>query len=84
MASQLIAQPVVQAQIKENIKAPKLCEGNPPVTSGFPAQKDSNIENVSISWHCHSKWWHFAQTSMYYFFKLSQFPTTGDGLTMPP
>ena len=29
-----------------------LCEGNSPVTSEFPAQKASNVENVSISW-CH-------------------------------
>ena len=27
-----------------------LCEGNPPVTGGFPSQKDSNAENVSIWW----------------------------------
>ena len=25
-----------------------LCEENPPVTRGFPSQKDSNAENVSI------------------------------------
>ena len=39
-----------QQQIKENIKAPRhwLCEGNPPVTDGFPLQKASNAENVSI------------------------------------
>ena len=29
-----------------------LCEGNPPVTSGFPSQRDSNTENASI-WWCH-------------------------------
>ena len=29
-----------------------LCEGNPPVTGGFPSQKASNMENVSI-WWCH-------------------------------
>ena len=27
-----------------------LCEGNPLVTSGFPAQRDINAENVSIWW----------------------------------
>ena len=34
----LIAQPFVQAQIRENIKIPRiigLCEGNPPVIGGF-------------------------------------------------
>ena len=29
-----------------------LCEGNPPVTSGFPSQRTSNAEIVSI-WLCH-------------------------------
>ena len=29
-----------------------LCEGNSPVTGGFPLQRDSNAENVSI-WWCH-------------------------------
>ena len=28
-----------------------LCQGNPPVTSGFPLQGASNAENVSIWWH---------------------------------
>ena len=27
-----------------------LCEGNPPVTGGFPSQRSLNAENVSISW----------------------------------
>ena len=27
-----------------------LCQGNPPVTGGFPTQRDSNTENVSIRW----------------------------------
>ena len=27
-----------------------LCDGNPPDNRGFPAQWDSNTENVSISW----------------------------------
>ena len=29
-----------------------LCEGYPPVTAGFPSQRASNAENVSI-WWCH-------------------------------
>ena len=32
-----------------------LCEGNPPVTSGFPSQRASNAENVSIWWP-HREW----------------------------
>ena len=27
--------------------------GNPPVTGGFPSQRASNVENVSISWRHH-------------------------------
>ena len=27
-----------------------LCEENPPVTGGFPAQRTSNVKNVSIRW----------------------------------
>ena len=39
-------------------KTPKLrvtglCEGNPPVTDGFPSQRASNAENVSIWWRHH-------------------------------
>ena len=30
-----------------------LCEGNPPVTGGFPSQMASNSENVSIWWRQH-------------------------------
>ena len=31
-----------------------LCEGNPPVTGEFPAQRASNAENVSIWWRHHA------------------------------
>ena len=30
-----------------------LCEGNPPVTSGFPSQMASNAENVFVWWRHH-------------------------------
>ena len=30
-----------------------LCAGNSPVTGEFPAQMDSNAENVSICWRHH-------------------------------
>ena len=33
-----------------------LCEGNPPVTGGFPSQRASNAENVSIWWRHHAPW----------------------------
>ena len=55
MASQItilviFAQPFIQAQIKENIKAPRhwpLC-GNSQVTGEFPAQRASNTENDDV------------------------------------
>ena len=41
---------ITQANIKENFKAPLLglYEGNSPVTEGFPTQRASNTENISI------------------------------------
>ena len=61
MASQitswrLFTQSFIQAQIKENIKAPRhwpLCAGNSPGTGQFPAQMASNEENVFIWWRHH-------------------------------
>ena len=58
MASQIpsltiVYSTVIQAQIKENIKAPRhwpLCRE---FTGEFPAQMASNVENVSIGWRHH-------------------------------
>ena len=33
-----------------------LCEGNPSVTSGFPSQRASNMQNISIWWRHHVQW----------------------------
>ena len=46
--------PFVLAHIKENIKTrvTGLCEGNPPVTGGFPSQRASNAENIAM-WSRH-------------------------------
>ena len=59
MASQITSLTVVysnvyQAQIKENIKAPR----HWPLCGEFPAQRASNAENVSIWWryHGHISW----------------------------
>ena len=38
-----------------NICFTGLCEGNPPVTGGFPSQMANNAENVSIWWRNHEK-----------------------------
>ena len=35
-------------------RVPGLCEGNPPVTGGFPSQRASNAENVFIWWRHHA------------------------------
>ena len=34
-----------------------LCVDNPPVTGGYPSQRASNAENVSIWWRHHGDWW---------------------------
>ena len=55
--SPVVSQLFVQAQIKENIKAPRHWPlwGNSPVTGEFPAQKASNADNFSLSWRHHVK-----------------------------
>ena len=56
-ASRLFTQSFIQAQIKENIKAPRhwpLC-GEFTGTGEFPAKRASNAENVSIWWRHHAK-----------------------------
>ena len=55
-ASPLFTQPFIQAQIKENIKAPRhwpLC-GEFTWSRWFPAQRASNAENVPIWWRHHA------------------------------
>ena len=41
------------SKIKPKLHIIGLCEGNPPVTGGFPSHRASNSENISISW-CHN------------------------------
>ena len=55
LKSPTFPQPFVQAQIIENIKAPRHWPllGNSPITGEFPAQRASNAENVSIWWRHH-------------------------------
>ena len=55
LACRLFAQPFVQVQITENIKTPR----HRPLwwqSGGFPSQRASNAENVSIWWR-HHDWW---------------------------
>ena len=53
-ANGLFVQQSVLANLKGNTKPALLAlyEGNPPVTSGFPSQRASNMESICISW-CH-------------------------------
>ena len=37
-----------------NLRVTGLCKGNPPVTGGFPSQRASNAENISIWWRHHA------------------------------
>ena len=53
-ASRLFTQSFVQAQIKENIKAPRHWPLWGEFTGEFPAQSASNAENVSIWWRHHA------------------------------
>ena len=62
-ASRLFTKPFIQAQIKENTKAPRHwplsgghCAGNSPVTGELPAIIASNAENISIWWRHHGLW----------------------------
>ena len=52
-ASRLFTQLFIQAQIKENIKAPRHWPLYGEFTDEFPAQMASNAENVSIWWRHH-------------------------------
>ena len=56
MASQITDVSVVfrrRSKKTPKVRVTRLCEGNPPVTGGFPLQKASNVENVSIWWRHH-------------------------------
>ena len=54
-----------------------LCEGNSPVTGAFPAQRTSNVENVSIWWRHHA-WVKWVITGSGYCLALAiTRPTTG-------
>ena len=58
-ASTLFTQSLIQAQIKENVKAPRhwpLCREFTG-TGEFPAQRACNAENVSIWWRHHAFGW---------------------------
>ena len=64
MASQITSltivytQPIIQAQIKENIKAPRHWPLYGEFTSELPAQMASKVENVSVWWHHHDITWY--------------------------
>ena len=51
--SRLVAKPFAETQIKENIKAPRRRPLWVESTGGFPSQRTTNAENVSIWWRHH-------------------------------
>ena len=61
MASQIISLTIVNLTVHtgtdqrktSKLRATGLCAGNSPVTGEFPAQKASNVENVTIWWRHH-------------------------------
>ena len=53
-AAPLFTQSFIQAQIKENIKAPRHWPLCVEFTNEFPAQMINNAENVSIRWRHHA------------------------------
>ena len=64
-----------------------LCDGNPLVTNGFPLQRASYAENISMSWRLHDRNWmnkkHYDGTGMIlvdvgmrYFVRHSHAPTS--------
>ena len=55
----LFTQPFVQAQIKETpkLRVSGLCNGNAPVTGGFPSQRASNAENFPFDRRHRANWW---------------------------
>ena len=60
MASQITGVSIVCSAVCRSKKTSKfsvtgLCEGNPLVSGGFPSQRASNAENVSIWWRHHLK-----------------------------
>ena len=56
-ASGLFAQSFVSLKKTSKLRITGICEGNPPVTGGFPSQRASNAENVSIWWRHHGVGW---------------------------
>ena len=66
-ASRLFTQPFIQAQIKENIKAPRHWPlwGKSPVTGEFSAQRSSYGEYVFIWWRHHDFTLHEARPLSY-------------------
>ena len=60
MVSQITSLTIVYSSVysgrskkTSNLHITGLCEGNSPVTCEFPAQRASNVENVSIWWRHH-------------------------------
>ena len=53
MASQITSLTIISLTVYSGADLRKHHAGNSPVTGEFPAHRDSDAENVSISWHHH-------------------------------
>ena len=57
MASQINGNSIVCSPVCSSVHQSSgslaCCEGNPPVTSGFPSQRASDAKIISMSWHHH-------------------------------
>ena len=53
MASQITSLTIVYSIVYSKLRTIGLCAGNSPVTGEFPAQMNSNAENISIWWRHH-------------------------------
>ena len=50
---------------KSKLRITGICGGNSPVTGEFPAQRASNVENISIWWRHHDIGPHYNGTRQY-------------------
>ena len=94
IASQITSPTIVYSRRRSKktskIRVTGLYEGNSPVTGGFPAQRTSNAENVSMSWRHHGNrrnreqaCFAGAQTVFLYIYKLHSCSSWGIELCIP-
>ena len=63
-----------------NLRLTGLCGGNPPVTDGFPSQRASNAEYVSIWWRQHAYYVHPSHTEQFISLRPDHLVVSGDSI----